>query len=334
MLIIAAAVLLLAPVVLLAVLLSAPPNVPAQLSAWPSVGSLYLTLLRAAVKDKKPPTNLKGKSIKVELTSPVSFDVPRYHAYLKLVGFKEPPPQVPLSYPFVEAFRLSMLAMSHVDFPFNVLGAVLARNSSRMARPLQLEDRLTYCTEVDPDYVKNDKGDYEIKINTAARDTQGKEVWTNSLTVIVINPKRQRGGGAKPAAAQEAAAPKPLLLSELSVPGNAGRAYGALTADRNPIHLSSLTSQLFGFKRPIAHAMYLVARLEASLSNTGYIPYSGPQSCPLTLATEFKRPTPLPARLQAVVEDSSAKPGSLPLRASVLTANGEKEVIVGTLSNA
>lgn len=30
----------------------------------------------------------------------------------------------------------------------------------------------------------------------------GKEVWVNSLTVIVINPKRQRGGGAKPAAAQ------------------------------------------------------------------------------------------------------------------------------------
>lgn len=52
--------------------------------------------------------------------------------------------QVPLLYPFVEAFRLSMLAMSHVDFPFNVLGAVLARNSSRLARPLQLADRLTY----------------------------------------------------------------------------------------------------------------------------------------------------------------------------------------------
>jgi hypothetical protein len=43
---------------------------------------------------------------------------------------------------------------------------------------------------------------------------------------------------------QESTAPKPLLLAELSVPGNAGRAYGALTADRNPIHLSSLTSQV------------------------------------------------------------------------------------------
>lgn len=52
--------------------------------------------------------------------------------------------QVPLSYPFVEAFRLSMLAMSHVNFPFNVLGAVLARNSSKMVRPIQVDDVLTY----------------------------------------------------------------------------------------------------------------------------------------------------------------------------------------------
>jgi acyl dehydratase len=59
------------------------------------------------------------------------------------------------------------------------------------------------------------------------------------------------------------------LLANLSVPGNAGRAYGALSGDRNPIHLSALTSQLFGFKRPIAHAMYLVARLEGELANAG-----------------------------------------------------------------
>jgi hypothetical protein len=56
---------LLAAAALLAVLLSAQPVVPAQLSAWPSLGFLYLQLLRAAVKGKKPPTELKGKPIKV-----------------------------------------------------------------------------------------------------------------------------------------------------------------------------------------------------------------------------------------------------------------------------
>lgn len=69
------------------------------------------------------------------------------------------------------------------------------------------------------------------------------------------------------------------------------------------------------------------------LHPAGYIPYSGTQSYPITFSTEFKRPTPLPAKLQAVV-DSAAQPGSLPLKACVLTGNGEKEVIVGLLKNA
>ncbi len=97
-------------------------------------------------------------------------------------------------------------------------------------------------------------------------------MWRNELTVIVINPKRQRGGGARPSGGAQAPASALLgrvLLSELIVPGNAGRAYGSLSGDRNPIHLSALTARLFGFSRPIAHAMYLVARLEAELVKAG-----------------------------------------------------------------
>lgn len=71
----------------------------------------------------------------------------------------------------------------------------------------------------------------------------------------------------------------------------------------------------------------------ATCVHAGYIPYSGARANPLTFATEFKRPTPLPAKLQAVV-DAAAKPGQLPVKACVLTGNGEKEVIVGSLSSA
>eukprot|EP00879_Flechtneria_rotunda_P022043 GHRR01023254.1.p1 GENE.GHRR01023254.1~~GHRR01023254.1.p1 ORF type:complete len:114 (+),score=26.97 GHRR01023254.1:99-440(+) len=64
--------------------------------------------------------------------------------WLVLTSAPVRPEQVPLSYPFVEAFRLSMLAMSHKDFPFNVLGAVLARNSSIFMRPLHADEALTF----------------------------------------------------------------------------------------------------------------------------------------------------------------------------------------------
>jgi hypothetical protein len=71
------------------------------------------------------------------------------------------------------------------------------------------------------------------------------------------------------ASLQAEAPPARTLLATWSVPGDAGRRFGALTGDRNPIHLYSFTSQLFGFKRPIAHALYLVARLEAALVKAG-----------------------------------------------------------------
>jgi hypothetical protein len=164
-------------------------------------------------------------------------------------------------------------------------------------------------------------------------------VWRTELTAIVINPKRQRGGGSKAAAkevrrlaparatdcslgaslgspalcrparplgcqhgndcgpaatplsqarsccplslssTQAAPAPKRDVLSNWSIPGNAGRAFGALTGDRNPIHLFAFTAQLFGFKRPIAHALFLVSRLEAALANEGaWVPLMG-RSC-------------------------------------------------------
>lgn len=51
------------------------------------------------------------------------------------------------------------------------------------------------------------------------------------------------------------------------------------------------------------------------------------KSYPAVFETEFKRPTPLPNKLQAVVYPS-AQPQ---LQCGVLTANGEKDVIVGRL---
>eukprot|EP00882_Tetradesmus_deserticola_P023302 GHRQ01025355.1.p1 GENE.GHRQ01025355.1~~GHRQ01025355.1.p1 ORF type:complete len:146 (+),score=37.65 GHRQ01025355.1:123-560(+) len=124
--------------------LRASPNVPAELPGWPSLGFLYLQLLRSALSRKKAPADLKGKPIQVKLIAPAAFSTSRYAAFLKLVGYKAVPPQVPFSYPFVESFRLAMLAMSHRDFPFNVLGAVLARNSSTMSRAIASDETLTY----------------------------------------------------------------------------------------------------------------------------------------------------------------------------------------------
>lgn len=82
--------------------------------------------------------------LQVRVAAPVAFDAARYASFLRLVGFDGPPKDAPLTYPIAESFRLSMLAMSHPDFPFNVLGSVLARNRTEVKRPLASDEELLY----------------------------------------------------------------------------------------------------------------------------------------------------------------------------------------------
>ena len=52
-----------------------------------------------------------------------------------------------------------------------------------------------------------------------------------------------------------------------SLPENLGRSYGAVSGDRNPIHLYPLTAKALGFPRHIAHGMWSKARCIAALEN-------------------------------------------------------------------
>ena len=60
---------------------------------------------------------------------------------------------------------------------------------------------------------------------------------------------------------------------------DAGRRYGSINGDLNPIHLHPLASRLFGFKRPIAHALLLLTQAEACLRRQGARSWPSPLSC-------------------------------------------------------
>ena len=51
------------------------------------------------------------------------------------------------------------------------------------------------------------------------------------------------------------------------LPADLGRRYGAVSGDRNPIHLYAATAKAFGFKRQIAHGMWTKARSIAAVEN-------------------------------------------------------------------
>ncbi len=58
----------------------------------------------------------------------------------------------------------------------------------------------------------------------------------------------------------------PLPVKEIiDVPGNTGRRYAAVSRDFNPHHLYTWTALPMGFKHPIAHGIWSMARAAQAL---------------------------------------------------------------------
>jgi hypothetical protein len=369
---------------------------PSRVPAMPSLLELYGRVAAGALKPKLPPTLQGHPLIEVAVDEPLVVDPARLATYLALVKYDVPVGaaaakggavvDAPAAFLFAEAFRVGMLAMAQPSFPFNVLGAVLSRSRLRLERPVRVGDQLLLSARIDPSsYRRNAKGDVEAVVATFAHEAsgggggnstkKGELVWSSDLTVLVLDPKRGRGGGGggdaggkKAAAKQKQAgsagdAPFLVLAPELRIGGDAGRRYGALSGDRNPIHLTALTAKLFGFSKPIAHAMYLVGCMEAALRSyegggggdgergpgaaaggggkkgAAGRPFGSPRY-PLVLESEFKRPTAIPAKLRAVLASEPGGKGDAALDLALVELRGKggagatvmiKDVILGSL---
>ncbi|MFS8520122.1 MAG: MaoC/PaaZ C-terminal domain-containing protein [Micromonosporaceae bacterium] len=88
-------------------------------------------------------------------------------------------------------------------------------------------------------------------------------------------PPAAPGGGGAPAtdgggqrrgrtAEPEGTPPEPTAVWRVAA--DTGRAYAAVSGDRNPIHVSNLAARAFGFRRRIAHGMWTMARCLAQLA--------------------------------------------------------------------
>ena len=91
----------------------------------------------------------------------------------------------------------------------------------------------------------------------------------------------------------------PVVLKKnqtIIVPSGTGRKYAAVSGDYNPHHLFSFLAKCFGFKQAIAHGMWSLARVIASLEKEFGLAH-GPSDGPSYVETFFKRPVYMPAAL-------------------------------------
>jgi acyl dehydratase len=228
----------------------------------------------------------------------VEADRDRLAEYCRVCGFtlRE---TLPATYPHVLAFPLQMRLMADGSFPFPLLGLVHIDNSITQHRPIGAGERLDLTVRAE-DLRPHPKGRAFTLIAEAR--SAGELVWSERGTIL----RRGKGdpdasGGLRPAPVSADAPAVP----EWKLDGGLGRRYAAVSGDRNPIHMHSLSAKAFGFPRAIAHGMWSKARCLAQLG--GQVPDA------FTVDVRFLKPVLLPARVRFASE-SDAKGTRFALR--------------------
>lgn len=249
-----------------------------ELSAPTNTATLYSRAVLGAI------TGRSGKELPALTIVMREVKIDRAHlaAYNRVCGFAQRD-TLPVTYPFVLAFPLHLEIMTDPSFPFAAMGLVHIQNSITQHRLVSASEVLEMKVHVD--HLRPHEKGVQFDIVTVL--TSGSEVvWESASTML------RRGGGSN----EKAAATKTAATSsngpanvQWVIPGDIGRRYGAVSGDRNPIHLYAFTAKLFGFPRAIAHGMWTKARCLAALD--GRLPDR------FTVDVQFKLPVLLPAKV-------------------------------------
>jgi hypothetical protein len=96
------------------------------------------------------------------------------------------------------------------------------------------------------------------------------------------------------------------IKETIAVPRDTGLKYAGVSGDYNPHHLYGFTARMIGFKQPIAHGMWSLARAMASLENRFGTHY------PLKADAAFKLPIFMPAVITLGHEPAETLPADSP----------------------
>ena len=218
----------------------------------------------------------------------------RLRAYNAVCGFAQAT-EVPSTYLHILAFPLQMALMADGRFPFSPVGLVHIENeiSQHERVPAGAEIALSARTGA---LAAHPRGT-SFEIEAQAR-VEGQLIWSERSVMLKVGARAGQGAsapGTEPAAGLSGAGAAaegsaPAQEQEWDCPADLGRRYGAVSGDRNPIHMHPLAARLFGFPRAIAHGMWSKARCVAALADQLPERYS--------VQVSFRRPILLPAQVR------------------------------------
>jgi acyl dehydratase len=196
----------------------------------------------------------------------------------------------PVPYLHMLAFPLHMQLMTDATFPFPAIGSVHLENTIVQHRPVAIGETVSLSLKADNLRASTKGRAWDMNVT----GTVGDEVVWESVSTYLRVGKGDKENGDPGMSLNAIAAKGPVW----SIPENIGRTYGAVSGDRNPIHLYPLTAKALGFPRHIAHGMWSKARCIAALENRL------PDAVKVEVA--FKKPIFLPGKAQFGAEANAA----------------------------
>lgn len=181
----------------------------------------------------------------------------RVEGYRRVCGFsRERPGIIPISYLQTLFIGLMGKFVTSHFFPISPMGLVHIFQSFDQKRPVATHETLDLACSLTR-MTKNQKG---IETLFSLEVLSGSDlVWEGTSTLFTRHPGKTKKTTKKTT---------DLFLEKketIAVPSGTGRKYASVSGDYNPFHLYTILAKFFGFKKAIAHGMWSLAQVIASL---------------------------------------------------------------------
>lgn len=227
---------------------------------------------------------------------------------------------------FPETLFIGLLAklVTARGFPLSPLGLIHVRQTLVEHAPIHVSEALALACRLEAlrSSARGVEVDWRMEVQVG-----GRLAWEGCATML-SRSRTARGVTAPPGARS----PHPPVggappLAIVDVPEPTGRRYALASGDWNPHHLWALTARPIGYRRPIAHGMWTLARLLAELARDGCV------AGLLDAEVAFKQPIAMPGRV-ALFASRASDAGGAALDVTVRPADGEGLHLVGRVAHA
>ncbi len=291
-------------------LLPIPQNI--QSIQLPSLGSIYLKALISKKKGLKQGESFPQISKYAELTISQSFS-DHYHqicqadSKVQLITM----PQVlivplhfhilsdPLSQmPIFGLIHAKNEIMANSALPIGQKLGVLAWVGESRWKEKGME--LDLWSAIDPQFMGVDWAKLSAQ---ETEERMKKASWICKMTVFKLQSTENKSEVKSENNQKEQSQIDLTTYQSWDLSADLGRRYAAVSGDYNPIHLYPFSSKLFGFKSPIIHGMWSLARVLGELEKTNFASQNPNPASQKYLEVKFKRPIPLPSTIFFKMEE-------------------------------